>query len=298
MRLATLIRLVFALILAVTVLPVSAEDPFHVSYRHQNLSSDGLTQSGALLVTVVNVGAEDVQNLTASIAGPNNVTFDNRAIFIGNLAEGQQIEVLDLFHVPQELADPDATEERVTWTVEYTNGLGESVTAEVTGDVVINGKDCYVVEATAEPPYVGIISAMTAAIEKATSLPVAVQSSGQFLGLPYEVVAEYEYEIGGDPLFPLRVGNENAVMETLTSTATIMGETTAETETKSYTRTVEGVEEVIVPAGTFECFKIVERYEDGTTKNTQWYSDAVKWTVHEEDHESGEVARLIRYSLK
>jgi hypothetical protein len=185
-----------------------------------------------------------------------------------------------------------------TWAAWVSAGEVEStMTLVVTGDVVINGKDCYVVEATAEPPYLGIISAMTAAIEKATSLPVAVQSSGQFLGLPYEVVAEYEYEIGGDPLFPLRVGSENEVMETLTSTATIMGETSVETETKTYTRMIEGVEELTVPAGTFECFRIVERYEDGTVKNIQWYSDAVKWTVHEEDHESGEVARLVRYSL-
>jgi hypothetical protein len=185
-----------------------------------------------------------------------------------------------------------------TWVAWMSAGETEStMTLEVTGDVVIDGKDCYVVEATAEPPYLGFISATTMAIDKATFLPVAVQSSGQLMGMPYEVVGEYAYELSGDPLFPLRVGSENEVMETLTSTATIMGETTAETETKTYTRTVEGVEEVTVPAGTFECFKIVERYEDGTLKLISWHSDEVKQTVRDEDHESGEVVRLIRYSL-
>jgi hypothetical protein len=154
-----------------------------------------------------------------------------------------------------------------------------------------------VLEATAEPPYLGIVSAMTVGIEKTTFLAVAIQSSGEFLGLPYEVVTEYTYELSGDPLFPLQVGSENEVVETLTTTATMMGETTEKTETKTYTRTVETVEDVTVPAGTFECFKIVERYDDGTPKSTEWYSDAVRWTVREEDHESGEDARLIRYSL-
>jgi hypothetical protein len=113
-----------------------AEGPFHLSYRQQNLSSDGVSQSGILLVTVVNVSGEDVLDLMASIPGPNNVTYDNRVIPIGDLANGQQVEVLDEFQVPQELANPDAMEPTITWQVEYTNGMGEPVTAEVQGEQV------------------------------------------------------------------------------------------------------------------------------------------------------------------
>lgn len=128
--------LILGLILAAISVTALAEDPFHISYRQQNLSSDGLTQSGILLVTVVNVSGEDVQAIMASVPGPNNVTYDNRTILVGDLAEGAQTEVLDEFHVPQELADPDAMEESITWQMEYTNSVGEPLSAEVTGERV------------------------------------------------------------------------------------------------------------------------------------------------------------------
>ena len=130
------IRFVFALILAVTMFPVFADDPFHISYRQQNLSSDGLTQSGILLVTVVNVSGENVNDMLVSIPAPNNVTFDNRSILIGDLTEDAQTEILDEFQVPQELANTEATEDRVTWEVEYTNSTGQRQTVEVTGERV------------------------------------------------------------------------------------------------------------------------------------------------------------------
>ena len=185
------------------------------------------------------------------------------------------------------------------WVAWASSGETEStITLEVTGDVIVSGKDCYVVEGAAEPPYMGIISALTMAYDKATFFPVAVQSSGQFMALPYEVLVEYSYEFGGDPLFPLKVGGENEVVEMLTSTRTIMGETSTESETSVYTNRVEKIEEVTVPAGTFECFKIVEYDEDGNPTSTSWYSDEVRWPVREEDYELGEVVRLVQYSLK
>ena len=129
------IRFVFTLILAVTMFPVFADDPFHISYRQQNLSSDGLTQSGILLVTVVNVSGENVNDMLVSIPAPNNVTFDNRSILIGDLTEGAQTEILDEFQVPQEL-NTGAVDDRITWQVEYTDSTGQRLNAEVTGERV------------------------------------------------------------------------------------------------------------------------------------------------------------------
>ena len=129
-------QMIFGLTLAAASVTALAEDPFHLSYRQQNLSSDGLTQSGILLVTVVNVSGERAQDLIASVPGPNNVTYDSRAIHIGDLADGQQVEVLNEFHVPQEFAQPDAIEDNITWEVEYTNSAGERQSARVTGERV------------------------------------------------------------------------------------------------------------------------------------------------------------------
>ncbi len=125
-----------ALLLVLTQPSLAEDDPFHISYRQQSLSSDGLTQSGMLLVTVVNVSGEGAKDLIASVPGPNNVTYDGRAIHIGDLADGQQVEVLNEFHVPQDLADPDAMEDTITWEVEYTNITGERHSAKVTGERV------------------------------------------------------------------------------------------------------------------------------------------------------------------
>ena len=39
-------------------------------------------------------------------------------------------------HVPQELADPDAMEENITWEVEYSDSAGQLMSAEVNGERV------------------------------------------------------------------------------------------------------------------------------------------------------------------
>jgi hypothetical protein len=183
----------------------------------------------------------------------------------------------------------------VSWTT--SNDVTSTMALEVTGETVVDGRDCYVLEGTADPPYLGIISDLTMAYEKTTFLPLAAQSSGQYMATPYEVVIEATYELGGDPLFPLRVGNEHELVEERTTTATIMGDTATETETETSTRRVEKLETITVPAGTFECFKLVEYDEDGVATNTTWYSDEVKWIVQETDHESGESTQLVQYSL-
>ena len=116
--------------------PAFGENPVDITYRQQNLASDDLVQSGVLLVTVVNVSGEDLEDVTASVPGPNNVTFDHRTIRIGDLAEGAQTEVIDQFQVPKELANPDAIEDQITWVVEYTDSAGERLSAEVKGERV------------------------------------------------------------------------------------------------------------------------------------------------------------------
>lgn len=115
---------------------VFANDQFHFNYRHQAMSSDGLTQSGVLLLNVVNVSGQDVRELVVSIPGPNKVTYDNRTIYVGDMIEGQQVEILNQFNVPQELVKTDVLEERITWEVEYTSSTGERQVTEVIGEPV------------------------------------------------------------------------------------------------------------------------------------------------------------------
>jgi hypothetical protein len=103
--------------------------------------------------------------------------------------------------------------------------------------------------------------------------------------------------VSGDPPFPIRVGNEFEVVESQERSQTVMGETTTETVTSTETYRVEEIEDVTVPAGTFECYRAVRYDNSGSPVATSWYSDEVRWFVKETDHESGAETVLVSYSL-
>ena len=131
------LRLVLAaLVLAAWSAPALADGEFVLHYRLENLSNTETNRSGMLLVEAFNASGEDIQELVAWIQGPNNVTYDNRRVIIGDLADGQQRQVLDPFVVPIELTENDSSDEEPTWNLEYTNSLGETVTVEVVGQAV------------------------------------------------------------------------------------------------------------------------------------------------------------------
>lgn len=67
----------------------------------------------------------------------------------------------------------------------------------------------------------------------------------------------------------------------------------------SWTVTVEAEEDVIVPAGTFSCFKIVW-YSGDTLEKTEWYSHDVKNLVRVVDvasYDAEETLELESYSI-
>ena len=109
------------------------EEAFHLKYRQQDISSDGVTHSGVLILNVYNTSGEDAQDIVAMIPGPNSVTYDNHPIYVGTVVDGQQVEILDRFVVPQELIDPDTTDDNVIWQLEFTNALGSRITQDVVG---------------------------------------------------------------------------------------------------------------------------------------------------------------------
>lgn len=113
--------------------PVFAEDAFQVGFRQENVAVAGNTATGKLLVSVYNVSGAKVRDVTVSVPGTNNVTYDNRTIFIGDLAEGQRVEALDIFSVPTEMRRSDRMENQIGVDVEFTTAAGERKTARVTG---------------------------------------------------------------------------------------------------------------------------------------------------------------------
>ncbi len=176
-------------------------------------------------------------------------------------------------------------------------GIEYTTTWEVVGEDVTDGKNCYVMEGSFEPPAMGIISSASVKYDKATMRPVRMQMSAEFEGYVYVTAVGYSYS-PDETLYPLEVGKELEIIETVTTTTTVMGETQTETETNTYTFKVEGIEQITVPAGTFKCFKIVKYDEGGSALETEWHSDTTKWTVKMIDHETGDVTELVSYSLR
>ena len=171
-----------------------------------------------------------------------------------------------------------------------------TMTVEVTGDEIMSGKDCYVVDILLDPPVMGVVDSATAWLEKAKLDWVKMETSGEYMSLPYIVSTDSSYE--GPTLWPLQVGKEATRTETTTTISKMLGEEETETEKEPYTDRVERIEYITVPAGTFRCFKII-RYDDhGTVSLEGWYLDEVKQNVKEIDHEDGDTIELQSYSVR
>ena len=110
-----------------------AEDEFHVHYRVANLYEDGNSLSGTVFLSVYNTSGEDISDMVAWIPEPNQVTYDQHQIGVGNLPDGAQVEVLDPLIVPIEIANTEPATEPVSWRLEYTNTLGQRLSIDVIG---------------------------------------------------------------------------------------------------------------------------------------------------------------------
>ena len=135
MKNALSIVCIVTLLLVVTVLPVIAVDAFHIDYRQADIATDGVTLTGTLSVNVLNLSGQTAQDVVVSVAGTNNVTYDNHPVVIGTLAEGQQNEIVEAINVPAELQTGEAADQ-VAWTVEFTTAAGTRETVTVLGNKV------------------------------------------------------------------------------------------------------------------------------------------------------------------
>jgi hypothetical protein len=81
------------------------------------------------------------------------------------------------------------------------------------------------------------------------------------------------------------------------STTNKSGNISSRNETEFGNLKVEKVESISVPAGTFNCFKIVQYDENNSVVSTSWFTDAAGgWIVKEIDI-AGTTSELTAYSL-
>jgi hypothetical protein len=70
-----------------------------------------------------------------------------------------------------------------------------------------------------------------------------------------------------------------------------------ETSSASYRVSVEDFENITVPAGTFECYRISTRTLEGSPVEDRWYSGVVKNFVRIVNHQYGENFDLFTYEI-
>ena len=182
------------------------------------------------------------------------------------------------------------------WTTE---GIEYSMSLEVTGEDFTDGKNCYVMEGTIDPPYQGFMDNVTVKYEKATMNIIRMQMSGEFQSVPFVASQTYSYDYPDKLPYPLEVGKEYTEITTTTMSMIVGGETQEEdTSTETTTYRIETIEEITVTAGTFRCFKINKYDELGNLTGTSWVSDKVKgYEVKSTDETSGDTYELISFVI-
>jgi hypothetical protein len=140
----------------------------------------------------------------------------------------------------------------------------------VTSQGRVNGRDCWIVEFYITPAYMDVSYGIEY-YDKSSQLELKSLING--------IEDVYSYQPSDASYFPLEVGKQVTVTETDTETRMTGGHSETNTTTDTYTYSVEAVEEITVPAGTFKCFKVT----DGSS--SVWHSDKVKNSVKEIDED-------------
>jgi hypothetical protein len=154
----------------------------------------------------------------------------------------------------------------------HTGGDDYTVTTEVTGNEIVDNQDCWIIETTFDPAYGGSVTGMTNKYEKSD---LDIIFSDYHLNTPGEFTT-FTYKIRGTAYYPLAVGKE---AQEITDQGMITGNATiAQTENSTITNTtkVEKIEKITVPAGTFDCFKVLKYDDQGNLIQITWRSDKIK----------------------
>jgi hypothetical protein len=177
------------------------------------------------------------------------------------------------------------------------DGEESEVSYEVKGEATIKGMVTYVVGSSGESP-LNPYDKSTSFLDKGTLYPISEEQSGTVDDIPVSEKIVIEQLIEGEP-WPLVIGNgwEVSWSENFTS-RNGLAVTTGERQL-SRTFKVEGKEEVATGAGTFRCFKIMERDETDNVTGTWWYSDKAKREVKYELMEQGVpvIYELLSYKV-
>ena len=150
-----------------------------------------------------------------------------------------------------------------------------------------------------DPPLMGGISEATAQFDKDLLLPVVMEMSGidPQTNMEFDVRTEASYELSGDR-WPLEVGKEIQVTENTKTIMNIGGQDMTDNTSETATYKVDGLENIVVEDGIYNCYRIYKFSKPNILESTSWHSDIVKASVREINHSTGEIQELLEFSVQ
>jgi hypothetical protein len=204
-----------------------------------------------------------------------------------------------------------------TWTIKstlkwpYENESTSISVYSVTGEQVYNGIDCYIVnrqvttQGTSTTPESE--DTMTQAFDKTTLRVIGFESSANSSWYAWggstncSTIAEYISINYSVKPYPLSIGKAWTAIENETMTCLLpipIGVTPIPTRNSSLIYKVEGIESITVPAGTFNCFKIVIYSSENEPLETEWVTDVTRgFPVKRISNQIDYTVELTSYSL-
>jgi len=189
------------------------------------------------------------------------------------------------------------------WTWSYrVQGADSVLTEEVIGEEIMEGRDCYVLDMTFDPPLTfaqeggeSTIDGMTYWGDKATAFnEVKRDVACSYNGTDFTLTVISDYS-SWESLFPLELGKTVETEHTITQY--YEGSQTGEPTVTAERFVVESREVVTVTAGTFDCFKIVIYDGEGAILQIVWWSDEVKSMVKSDDGAGNTIMEMLSYSV-
>ncbi|NIP54902.1 MAG: hypothetical protein GWO10_16665 [candidate division Zixibacteria bacterium] len=133
MRRLTALFLMLGMLVVLQVSPALAADEFQVLYQQMDVVAEPGSVSGLVILNVMNTSGGDVTDLTAAIAGANNILYGTNPVLLGDLADTGQVQIGVPFAADADAGTPEAES---TWIMTYTDASGASQTVTVTGSLV------------------------------------------------------------------------------------------------------------------------------------------------------------------
>jgi hypothetical protein len=186
-----------------------------------------------------------------------------------------------------------------TWVFrEVYKGIEYTRTEKIIREESMEGRACYVMQVTYDPPMDGWIYEETRWINKATHYPIFSRISatlGDF-GVTMTRLISYSRE-GATNRWPYQIGNEFTVKTSWIITDFLDAESFTDKGESTAIYKCLGTEDVTVEAGIFKCFKTVS-YENYQATYEYWYSDKAKTRVMTRGITNAHTIELISSSVK